>query len=93
VKFGGGASFIAAGAGDPGDTLPGASISRRMRCRIPGIVGGAAAGMDRGRHDVNTQGRPDAIRGEVRSGRELISSLLAPVKVGWMERLRSWFRG
>jgi tetratricopeptide (TPR) repeat protein len=38
-------------------------------------------------------GQPGAKPRELRSGRELISSLLAPVKVGWLERLRSWFGG
>jgi hypothetical protein len=37
--------------------------------------------------------RPGAKLREVRSGRELISALLKPVKVGWLERLCSWFGG
>src|SRR5262249_27082688 len=36
---------------------------------------------------------PDVGMREVRSGRELISPLLAPARVGWLERLRGWFQG
>jgi tetratricopeptide (TPR) repeat protein len=36
---------------------------------------------------------PDVEAREVRSGRELISPLLAPARVGWLGRLRSWFQG
>jgi hypothetical protein len=46
-----------------------------------------------GRSALHGLGRPGAKPREVRSGRELISPLLAPVKVGWLGWLRSWFGG
>jgi tetratricopeptide (TPR) repeat protein len=36
---------------------------------------------------------PDIEAREVRSGRELISPLLAPARLGWLGRLWSWFQG
>jgi len=36
---------------------------------------------------------PDVEVREVRSGRELISPLLAPARVGWLGRLRDWLQG
>jgi tetratricopeptide (TPR) repeat protein len=38
-------------------------------------------------------GQSGATRREVRSGRQLLSALLGPVKVGWLGRLRGWFQG
>jgi tetratricopeptide (TPR) repeat protein len=46
-----------------------------------------------GRSALRSLGQPGGIPREVRSGRELISSLLAPVKRGWLAWLCSWFQG
>jgi hypothetical protein len=46
-----------------------------------------------GRSALRSLGQPGGIPREVRSGRELISPLLAAVKVGWLAWLRSWFQG
>jgi hypothetical protein len=46
-----------------------------------------------GRSALRGLGRPGTKPREVRSGRELISPLLGPVKVGWLRRLCSWFGG
>jgi hypothetical protein len=46
-----------------------------------------------GRSAIRGLGRPGAKLREVRSGRELISPLLAPAKVGWLGRLCCWFGG
>jgi hypothetical protein len=37
--------------------------------------------------------RPNVAMREVRSGRELISPLLAMGRAGWLEWLRGWFQG